>query len=92
MALRLRFTRRAASETERIERWRRANRTSAPDAFRDDLKAAIALLIRKPGVGVQVTNSRLDLVRRIHVGRVRYFVYHRNRADELIVLTAWHSS
>ena len=88
----LRIARRAASEIERAERWWLENRPSAPDAFRADLKGAFILLVRQPGVGVKVGNTRLSGVRRLHLGRIRYFVYYRVMNDELVVLSVWHSS
>ena len=92
MALLLRVTSRAASEIERAEKWWGENRPSAPLAVREDLKAAFALLLQQPGVGVKVGNTRLSGVRRLHLGRVRYFVYYRVKGDALVVLSVWHSS
>ena len=65
---------------------------SAPLAVREDVKAAFALLLQRPGVGVKVGNTPLSGVRRLHLGRVRYFVYYRVKGDALVVLSAWHSS
>ena len=92
MAMGLRIARRAALEIERAERWWIENRSAAPDAFRADLKGAFTLLARQPGVGVKVGNTRLSEVRRLHLGRIRYFVYYRVGNDELVVLSVWHSS
>ena len=92
MALRLRITGRAASEVERADEWWCTNRPSAPRAFREDLKAALDLLLKQAGVGVKVGNARLDGIRRLHLARVRYFVYYRVNGDELVVLSVWHSS
>ena len=92
MALGLRIAHRAASEIERAERWWLENRPAAPGAFRADLKGAFVLLLRQPDTGVKVGNTRLKGVRRLHLGRIRYFVYYRVRDDELVVLSVWHSS
>ena len=92
MTLRLRVSARAAAEIERADAWWRENRSSAPGALREDLKAAFELLLRQPGVGVKVTSARLTGTRRLHLGRVRYFVYYRARNEELAVLSVWHSS
>ena len=92
MALRLRIAHRAAAEIERAERWWFENRPAAPDAFRADLKGAFVLLLRQPGTGVKVANTRLSGVRRLHLGRIRYFVYYRVHNEELVVLSVWHSS
>lgn len=92
MAKGLRIARGAASDIERAERWWIENRPAAQDAFRADLKGAFTLLARQPGVGVKVGNTRLSGVCRLHLGRIRYFVYYRVRNDELVVLSVWHSS
>ena len=92
MVLRLRITHRAASEIERAQAWWYVNRPAAPLAFSDDFKAAMSLLSNQRGVGVKIANTRLQGVRRLHLGRVRYFVYYRVKGDELVVLSVWHSS
>ena len=92
MVMGLRIARRAAFEIERAEHWWVENRPAAPDAFRADLKGAFKLLIRQPGVGVKVGNMRLSGVRRLHLGRIRYFIYYRVKNNELVVLSVWHSS
>lgn len=92
MALRLRIARRAAVEIERAEQWWLENRPAAPEALRADLKGALTLLLRQPGVGVKVGNTRLTGVRRLHLGRIRYFVFYRVHDDELVVLSVWHSN
>ena len=92
MALALRVAARAAGEIERAERWWFENRPAAPDAFRADLHGAFTLLLRQPGVGIKVGNTKLPGVRRLYLGRIRYFVYYQLRSDKLIVLSVWHSS
>ncbi len=79
-------------EIERAERWWLDNRAAAPEAFRADLKGAFSLLLRQPGVGVKVGNTRLPGVRRLHLGRIRYFVFYRVNDEELVVLSVWHSN
>jgi plasmid stabilization system protein ParE len=90
--LRLRVTLRAAREIERAEAWWRQNRPAAPAAPREDLKTALDLLVQEPGIGVKVANARLLGARRLHLKRVRYFIYYRVSGDELIVLSVWHAS
>ena len=92
MALSLRITGRAAAEIGRADAWWRENRPGAPLAVREDLRAAFGLLLRQPGVGVKVANTKLSGVRRLHLGRVRYFVYYRLKDNELVVLSVWHAS
>ena len=88
----VRIASRAASEIERAEKWWGENRASVPRAVREDLKAAFTLLLKQPGIGVKVGNTRLSGVRRLHLGRIRYVVYYRVKGDELVVLSVWHSS
>jgi len=61
-------------------------------AIREDLRSAFDLVLRQPGVGAAVSNTRLSGVRRLHLGRVRYFLFYRVKGDELVVLSVWHSS
>jgi len=91
VTLDLRITRRAAREILRADSWWRENRLAAPLAVREDLKGAFDLLLRQPGVGVRVGNTRLSDVRRLHLGRIRYFVYYRVNDHELVILSVWHA-
>ncbi len=92
MTLRLRISARAAAEIERADAWWRENRLSAPGAVREDLKGAFRVLLRQPGIGLKVSGARLTGTRRLHLERIRYFVYYRVKNDELAVLSVWHSS
>ncbi|WP_414896417.1 type II toxin-antitoxin system RelE/ParE family toxin [Roseateles sp.] len=92
MPRRLRVAFRAAGEIERAERWWLENRPAAPDAFRADLHGAFGLSLRQPGIGTLVGNARVSGVRRLHLGRIRYFVYYQLRGDELTVLSVWHAN
>lgn len=91
MTLRVRITRRAAAEVERADAWWRQNRLAAPQAIRDDLRAALDLLQLQPGIGQRVENAHLAGVRRLQLDRVHHHVYFRVIADELVVLAFWHS-
>ena len=92
MTLRLRITVRAAGEIERADTWWRDTRLAVRGALREDLKAAFKLLLQQPGVGVKVAGTRLAGTRRIHLDRIRYFVYYRVRSEEVVILSVWHSS
>lgn len=91
MTLRLRITARAADEIERADAWWRENRVAVPVAVREDLKAAFKLLLQQPGIGLRVASARLAGTRRLHLERIRYFVYYRVKGEELMVLSVWHS-
>jgi plasmid stabilization system protein ParE len=92
VTLRLRITDRAAGEIERADAWWRENRRAVPGALREDLKAVFKLLLQQPGVGIKLRSAGLTGTRRLHLERIRYFVYYRVKSRELVVLSVWHSS
>lgn len=92
MALQLQITLRAAAQIERADEWWLENRPSSPEALRNDLAAAFALLAIQPGVGTRVANTKLEGVRRLHLGRVRYHVFYRVKDSTLVILSFWHTS
>ena len=55
-----------------------------------DLRGALDLLVREPGVGSKVETSRSEIVRRLYLGRIHYFVYYRVRGNMLEVVAFWH--
>lgn len=88
----VRVTKRAQAQIDQAATWWDDNRPRAPEAFDDDLSEAFSLLSIEPGIGVPVTNSRTPNVRRLHLVRIRYFLYYRVRGDEVQVLGIWHTS
>jgi len=92
MPLELFVSRRAAREVERVVHWWALNRPAAPGAVRQDLQAALNLLLVQPDIGVRVTQASSPDVRRFHLDRIRYWVYYRVRRNRLEVLSVWHSS
>jgi plasmid stabilization system protein ParE len=92
MPLELFVSRRAAREIERVIQWWAINRPAAPGAVRRDLQAALNLLLVQPYVGVRVSAASSPDVRRVHLDRIRYWVYYRVRRNRLEVLSVWHSS
>ena len=92
MPLELYVSRRAAREIERVVQWWAVNRPAAPGAVRQDLQAALNLLIVQPDIGVCVTEASSPDVRRLHIDRIRYWVYYRVRRNRLEILSVWHSS
>jgi plasmid stabilization system protein ParE len=91
LALLVRIKPRAQREINRAAEWWAKNRPAAPGAVRKDLEAAIALLIEEPGIGTKVETPRADVVRRLYLARVHYFVYYRVRGQYLEVVSFWHS-
>ena len=53
---------------------------------------ALALLAQQPGFGTPYEGARTKSVRRLLVGRIRYFIYYRVTPDALEVLAVWHVS
>ena len=93
MALKLRVTKRAAREIDRIAEWWAANRPAAPEVVREDLEfALVSLLTEQPGLGSAVPEAGSPEIRRFHLDRIRYWVYYRVRGNYLEVVSVWHSS
>ena len=92
MALELAVSRRAAREFERVVAWWAANRPAAPGAVRQDLEAAVNVLLVQPEIGARVSEASSPDVRRFHLDRIRYWVYYRVRSNRLELLSVWHSS
>jgi len=69
VALEVYFSRRAAREIERIVAWWAENRTAAPGAIRQDLEAALSLLLIQPDIGARVEEASSPGVRRFDLDR-----------------------
>jgi plasmid stabilization system protein ParE len=91
LTLSVRIKPRAQREIEQAAEWWSINRLAAPGAVRKDVEAAVALLIEEPGIGTKVETPRSDVVRRLHLPRIGYFVYYRVRGKFLEVVAFWHS-
>ena len=76
MALELFISRRAAREIERVVEWWAAHRPAAPGAVRQDLEAAVNILLVQPDIGASVEEASSPDVRRFHLDRIRYWVYY----------------
>jgi plasmid stabilization system protein ParE len=76
MALRVKVSARAASQIRKAAEWRAENRPAAPGAVRTDIGEALALLAQQPGIGTAYEGARTKGVRRLLVGRIRYFIYY----------------
>jgi plasmid stabilization system protein ParE len=92
MALRVRVSARAAFQIREAAEWWAENRPNAPGAVRTDIGDALALLAQQPGIGATYESARTKGVRRLLVGRIRYFIYYRVTSDALEVLAVWHTS
>ena len=81
--MKVRVTKRAQAQIDRAATWWDENRPLAPEAFDEDVSEAFSLLGLEPGIGVPVTNTRTLGVRRLHLARIRYFLYYRVRGGEV---------
>ena len=91
MALRVRISARAASQTRRAADWWLHNRPAAPGAVANDVGESSALLAEQPGLGAPYEGARTPGVRRLYLGRIGYFLYYRVAEDTLEVLALWHA-
>ena len=92
MPLEIFVSRRAAREIERVVQWWASNRPAAPGAVRQDLQASLNLLLMQPDIGVRVKEASSPNVRRLHLDRIRYWVYYRVHRNRFEILSVWHSS
>ena len=90
--LRVKVSARAASQIHKAAEWWAENRPAAPGAVRTDIGEALALPARQAGIGTAYEGARTKGVRRLLVGRIRYFIYYRVTPETLEVLTVWHMS
>jgi plasmid stabilization system protein ParE len=84
----------ARAQIRAAQDWWRVNRPKAPDAIREELERASLLLSVQPEMGARARNISLAGVRRLHLARVRYYVYYRvvTDPDRIEVLAFWHES
>lgn len=92
MTLRVRVSARAAKHIAAAAQWWAEHRLAAPGAIRSDIAQSLALLAEQPGIGTEYRGTRLPGVRRLLVGRIRYFIYYRITHDTVDVLAVWHVS
>jgi plasmid stabilization system protein ParE len=82
----IKVTRVADAHIQKAAKWWLANREKAPEAFKEELQRGFALISHQLEVGATATNVKLKDVRRIHLSRVRYFLYYRVHAGSVEVL------
>jgi plasmid stabilization system protein ParE len=89
--LAIRVAQRAAREIDEAFEWWRKNRPDAPDAIREELERAFALISSHPNVGARAVNTVLRDVRRVHLARIQYHLYYRTTPSAIDVLAFWHA-
>lgn len=92
MALRVKISAQAATQVRKAAAWWTQNRPAAPGAVRADFGEAVALLAEQPGIGAKYAGARTPGVRRLFLGRIRYFIYYKAEGETLHVLALWHAS
>ena len=84
----------AAGQIREAEAWWRTNRHKAPNAIREELERASALVAAQPDIGSRARNVKLAGVRRILLARIRYHLYYRvsEAPRQIEILGFWHAS
>ena len=84
----------AKAQIRTAEDWWRLNRPKAPNAIREELERAASIISLQPEVGTRALNVSLSGVRRLHLARVRYYVYYWLLTDpeRIEILAFWHES
>ena len=90
--MKVRVTKRAQAHIDRAALWWDENRPLAPGALDVDLAEAFSLLGVEPSIGAPALNVLTEGVRRVHLARVRYYLYYRVRQGQVEVLALWHTS
>ena len=70
------------------------NWNKAPLAFAEDLESAYALIQEFPFAGEAVRHRSIPSLRRVLLGRIRYYLYYVPSPEESVieVLSLWHIS
>jgi len=84
----------AKAQIHAAEDWWRLNRPKAPNAVREELERVSAMIAIQPAIGARARNVALTGVCRLHLTRIRYYVYYRVAADpeRVEILAFWHTS
>jgi plasmid stabilization system protein ParE len=84
---------RAKRQIAAARTWWRTYRHGAPDALRDELRAAHDLLARNPEVG-RVDEDHDGQTRRLLLPTTRYVVFYRvaHEVREVRIIAVWHAS
>jgi plasmid stabilization system protein ParE len=92
--LQIEITELAKTQIGAAEDWWRLNRPKASNAIREELERASVLLSLQPDSGARARNVSLTGVRRLHLARVRYYLYYwvRTEPDRIEILAFWHES
>lgn len=93
MRLRLEVVPNAERQIREAARWWHENRKAALGLFRQELTRGFELITTQPGIGPRALDVDLPEVRRLHLLRIRYYLYYRVKGKEAVeVLALWHTS
>ena len=94
MRYRLRVAPRAEEQIRDAAEWWPQNRPKAPRAFEEDLEKAFDMMTFLPRAGEPVRHSRIAGLRRLLMGRVRYYLYYdvSEQTETVEILALWHTS
>ena len=89
--MKLRISRRARSQIERIQAWWVENRPASPALFLDELAATERRLRAAPELGAVYTEGKGGVVRRVVLPKTQHHIYYRIDLEgtELMVLVVW---
>ena len=92
MRLRLLVTANAERQIREAADWWHKNRL-ARGLFRQELSRGFELITTQPNIGVRALDASLHGVRRLHLSRIRYYLYYRVLDEDTVeVLALWHTS
>lgn len=83
----------AEAQISELDSWWRQNRQKAPNAVREEIERASALIAFQPGIGVRARNLKLPGVRRIFIERLHYHIYYRviGSPEYIEIVAVWSS-
>lgn len=94
MSRSIRIAPEAAEQIRVAQDWWLANRPKAPGAFADEIRRGFEFISALPNAGEPVKHSRLEGLRRLLLGRIRYYLYYVSSPDgeTVDVLALWHTA
>lgn len=94
MSYRIRIAPAAAEQIRAANAWWLANRQTAPEAFAEEIQRGFEFISALPNAGEPVAHRHLPGLRRLLLGRIRYFLYYSSSPDKgaVDVLALWHAA
>lgn len=93
MRLHLRVTKEAERQIREASAWWLANRPAARGLFRQELTRGFDFITTQPEIGTKALDTSIREVRRLHLFRIRYYLYYRVHNDDAVeVIAFWHTS